>query len=142
MRADLELGLVSPEAAESNYGLVFGRDGSIDEGKTKSERARRLASQVEAPIPSFDVGNERRDYDALWSAEARETLLEILAGLPILVRYRIKNEIHRALFGSPRLEPVSAREVSDRWNELRSRLYPDRYLARQFLPKSQKATAA
>ena len=142
VRADLELGFVSRGAAESFYGLVFGRDGSINEAKTKSERARRLASQVESPIPSFDVGNERRDYDALWSAEARETLLEILAGLPILVRYRIKNEIHYALFGQPRHQPVSAQEVRERWNELRNRLYPDRYLAQQFLPKSRQPTAA
>jgi hypothetical protein len=69
-------------------------------------------------------------------------LLEILAGLPILVRYRIKNEIHYALFGQPRQQPISAQEVRERWNELRTRLYPDRYLAQQFLPKSRQPTAA
>jgi hypothetical protein len=66
---------------------------------------------------------------------------QILSELPILVRYRIKNELHHALFGAVRSGPVSATEVRERWNELRARLYPDRYLARQFLPKRQEATA-
>jgi len=142
VRADVQLGFVSHAAAESAYGVVFGSNGEIDEVKTTAERARRLAGQVAAPVPSFDLGENRREYDALWSPGAREEMLRILGGLPILTRYRIKNELHRALFDSPRVTPVSSHEVQERWNELRSRVYPDRYLARQFLPKDQGARAA
>lgn len=141
VRADVELGFVSRGAAESVYGVVFAADGEVDEALTAAERARRLASQASVQIPSFDLGNARREYDAMWSHEARDAFAQILSELPILVRYRIKNEMHHALFKQPRSAPLSAHEVREQWNELRARLYPDRYLARQFLPKSQETTA-
>jgi N-methylhydantoinase B len=141
VRADVELGFVSREAAASAYGIVFEPGGEIDEALTAAERARRLVSQSSVQVPSFDLGDDRRAYDAMWSREAREAFAQILSELPILVRYRIKNEMHHALFKQPRNGPLSALEVREQWNELRARLYPDRYLARQFLPKSQETIA-
>jgi N-methylhydantoinase B len=142
VRADVELGFVSRQAAETDYGVVFGADGGVNEAATQSERARRLAGQPQAASRGFDLGDARREYDAQWAAGARDQLMQILEGLPILVRYRIKNEMHRALFGTPRDAPVTAREVLERWSELRSRLYPDRFLARQFQTKSRDASPA
>ena len=138
VQADVELGFVSRYAAETDYGVVFSARGEPDETRTAAERRRRLASEPRTEIPSFNLGDVRCEYDSMWSREGREALAEILSGLPILVRYRIKNELHQQLFGARR-GPVTRDEVRERWNELRARLYPDRYLARQFLPKSHDA---
>jgi N-methylhydantoinase B len=136
VRTDVELGFVSRGAAESVYGIVFDAKGEIDEAKTAAERRRRLASQPPAATPSFSLGEARNEYDAKWSAEARDALQRILAELPILVRYRIKNELHNRLIGQATRTPITRDDVQACWSELRARLYPDRYLARQFLPKS------
>jgi N-methylhydantoinase B len=136
VRADVELGFVSRLAAQHDYGVVFDATGALDEAKTVAERKLRLSTQLEIPIPSFNLGKDRDEYEATWSADARAAFQEILGKLPILVRYRIKNELHNRLLGEQRLNPITRQEVLLRWNELRARLYPDRYLASQFIPKA------
>jgi len=140
VRTDVELGFVSRLAAQHVYGVVFDPTGVIDEAKTATERERRLSTQDEIPIPSFNFGKDRDEYDSAWTAGARAALQEILGKLPILVRYRIKNELHNRLFAEQRLNPITREEVLQRWNELHARLYPDRYLASQFIAKPIELT--
>jgi N-methylhydantoinase B len=140
VRADVELGFVSQSAAQENYGVVFDATdgGGVDVKKTAHERERRLASQTASLIPSFSLGNERDEYERAWSADARLAFHEILGNLPILVRYRIKNELHNRLFARQRTAVISREEIFEHWDQLRKRLYPDRYLASQFVPKSPR----
>jgi N-methylhydantoinase B len=140
VRADVDLGFVSRLAAQHVYGVVFDAIGAIDEAKTATERGRRLSTQVDIPIPSFNLGKDRDEYESAWTADARAAFQEILGKLPILVRYRIKNELHNRLFAEQRLNPITYEEVLQCWNELRERLYPDRYLASQFIPKPMELT--
>jgi N-methylhydantoinase B len=137
VRADVELGFVSRTAAEAEYGVVLDANGRFDERATNGIRQRKVSEQTDSATGSFSLGDERSGYDALWSADAREALGEILSELPILMRYRIKNELHQQFFREARVLAITRAEVAKCWSELRSRLYPDRYLARQFLPKER-----
>jgi hypothetical protein len=87
----------------------------------------------------FCLGFEREQYESWWTPAARDALASILSTLPILVRYRIKNEIHNKLFASERKDVITREEINKTWAELRSTFYPERYLAEQFLPKSETA---
>lgn len=135
VRTDVELGFVSRSAARDIYGVMFDANGAIDGDKTAAEREKRLTGQASAPIPSFNFGNERDEYESAWTADARAAFHEILGRLPILLRYRIKNELHNRLFAQRRLQRITRDEILEKWNELRARLYPDRYLASQFVPR-------
>jgi N-methylhydantoinase B len=137
VRVDVELGFVSRTAAEAEYGVVLDANGRFDERATNEIRQRKVSEQTGSATGSFSLGDERSGYDALWSADARDALGEILSELPILMRYRIKNELHQQFFREARVLAITRAEVANCWSELRSRLYPDRYLARQFLPKER-----
>nr|WP_273847213.1 hydantoinase B/oxoprolinase family protein [Rubrobacter calidifluminis] len=52
---DVRWGLVSREAAESEYGVVLGEDGSVDAAATQSRREEIRASRPEPP--AFDHGD-------------------------------------------------------------------------------------
>lgn len=138
VRLDVEFGFVSREAAERLYGCVIDENGKVDERATSTRRRDLSASRRENDPRMFALGTARDRYDAVWSPEARAALSELLAELPILVRYRIKNELHNALFGDSRDEPITRAEVARCWSDLRPRFYPERYLADQFQPKGEK----
>jgi len=89
----------------------------------------------------FSLGPDREQYDAWWGPGSREALADILSRLPILVRYRIKNEIHGLLFKGEREGAITKAEIDRCWAELRPTFYPERYLADQFLPKEAVAPA-
>lgn len=135
VRLDVELGFVTPERAASDYGVVVDTLGKLDEPATLKKREALRAARKGRPLDAFSLGFEREQYEACWGSGARDALADILSRLPILVRYRIKNEIHTRLFKSERSEPITPGEVDRCWNELRPIFYPDRYLADQFLPK-------
>ena len=79
---DVRAGLVSVEAAGSQYGVVVSRSGEVDESATTAGRERTRAGRGE--VPEFDFGplpekatlraqiaDERRDFDAWMAAEGR-----------------------------------------------------------------------
>jgi hypothetical protein len=103
-------------------------------------RNRLRAARKGRPLDHFCLGPEREQYESCWTPAARDALGDILSRLPILVRYRIKNEIHNALFKSERKTPITRDEISQTWSDLRPTLYPERYLADQFLPKGESAS--
>jgi N-methylhydantoinase B len=135
VRLDVELGFVSREAAENLYGCVFDSNGNVDEDAVAKRRRELRASRKGAAPRIFSLGEAREKYDALWSAEAQDALNSILVALPILVRYRIKNEFHKALYDEARDRPITREEIAQCWDGLRPRFYPPRYLADQFQPK-------
>lgn len=138
VRLDVELGFVSREAAENLYGCVIDSNGKVDEEATATRRRECKAFRKGAGSRVFALGEAREKYDALWPAEARDALGDILAGLPILVRYRIKNEFHKALYNETRDKPITREEIAQCWDDLRPRFYPERYLADQFRPKVER----
>jgi N-methylhydantoinase B len=139
VRIDAELGFISPERALADYGVAVDALGQLDEKATATKRKALRASRKSKDNETFCLGFEREQYDAWWPDEARSALGEILSRLPILVRYRIKNEFHFILFKAERSAPITRDEIERCWAELRPTFYPERYLAEQFLPKGEAA---
>ena len=68
---DVRAGLLSPDKAKRDYGVVLGKLG-IDRRATDEERAERLASR--GPLLDFALGPERGDYDRIWPDDVRTLL--------------------------------------------------------------------
>ena len=141
VRLDVELGVVSPERAASDYGVIVDPVRNVDEKATVERREALRARRKNEKASIFSLGSDREQYDACWGPGSREAVADILSRLPILVRYRIKNEIHGLLFRGNRCSPITREEVDRCWAELRPTFYPERYLAEQFLPKDAAAQA-
>jgi N-methylhydantoinase B len=76
---DVRWSLISPEAAESVYGVVVGDDGSVDAGRTESKREEIKASRDESP--GFDHGDlPPLDEQRRMIAETRRKFNEWLSG--------------------------------------------------------------
>ena len=141
VRLDVELGFVTREKACDAYGVIVDGAGKLDEKATLKQRSELLAARKGEKLGMFCLGPDREKYDASWGEGSREAVADILSRLPILVRYRIKNEIHGLLFKSERKSPITRDEVDRCWAQLRPTFYPERYLADQFLPKEHVAKA-
>ncbi|PTB16800.1 methylhydantoinase [Trinickia symbiotica] len=68
IRNDMQRGMLSAEAAFKDYGVVFESDGSINYGATDVARAERRSTNAPA---AFDMGPERKVYDAIWPDAVR-----------------------------------------------------------------------
>ncbi len=141
VRFDVELGVVSPARAAADYGAIVDPLGKLDEAASLEQRKTMRVSRKGKKAEMFSLGPDREQYDASWGPGSREAMAEILSRLPILVRYRIKNEIHGFLFKGERHSPIDKDEVDRCWAELRPTFYPQRYLADQFLPKEASTQA-
>src|ERR671911_543341 len=76
---DVRWSLISPEAAESVYGVVVGDDGSVEAGATGSKREEIRASRSESP--GFDHGDQPPlDEQRRMIAETRRKFNEWLSG--------------------------------------------------------------
>ena len=135
VRLDAELGFVTPGRAASDYGVIVDALGRLDQQATAQKRDQLRAARQGKTQGLFSLGPDREQYDACWGPGSREAVADILSRLPILVRYRIKNEIHGLLFKTERQAPITRAEVDSCWAQLRPTFYPERYLADQFLPK-------
>jgi len=73
--ADVHAGLVSVEAAASEYGVIVSADGVVDQESTERERERMRGERSElpefdfGPLPGMDelrqqIASERREFDA------------------------------------------------------------------------------
>lgn len=132
---DVELGFVSRGAAEEVYGVVLRPDGGVDYPATSRRREQLGRARGPQPTSMYTLGEERLRYERIWTPEARQALERILNQLPILMRYRVKNELHAALTPSDGERALTAEEVVSEWNAVRSRLYPERYLSKSFLSR-------
>lgn len=133
--ADVELGFVSRDAAERRYGVVLDGGTGVDLEETARRRAQLRQAERPTSDSPYSLGEARLRYERIWTKEARAALLEVLDRLPVLMRYRVKNEIHAALTPNGRTSAISPEEVMGVWDDLRARLYPERYLSQSFVAK-------
>jgi N-methylhydantoinase B len=70
--ADIRIGLLTPEKAGHDYGILLTEDGELDHAATTAQR-ERIAS-ARAPLPPFSFGPERDAQDRIWPTPMRSAL--------------------------------------------------------------------
>jgi N-methylhydantoinase B len=93
---DVANGLVTPAAAEVQYGVVLCADGSIDHAATESLRARRLAAQP-AELPGFTFGAARDRYREQWPLVLEDALADAISSHPPVLRQFLHHELKRVI---------------------------------------------
>jgi N-methylhydantoinase B len=101
VRADVQQGKVSEEAAARDYGVVI-REGKIDSAGTTARRATIAA----APRPSghFTHNAARAAFERVWTDANYTALTEALAGLPVHWRHFMKKKIFELVDAMPARE--------------------------------------
>ena len=114
---DVRQGLVTPDAAARDYGVVL-RDGTVDAAGTA---ARRRAPR--APASTFSFGPERDRWEAVWTDAAQLALHAALEAQPPGFRSYMRASLIRTLGESGgRERPVEARDIERAARELRERI--------------------
>lgn len=116
--ADVRRGLVSPEKARSEYGVVL-KDGAVDEEATSALRARMPRSGG-----SFGYNEARVAYERFWNREAYRALVRLLMTLPVEWRFFVKHRIFEILQpeadeeGTPERVEAAFRSVVEHYPQL------------------------
>ncbi len=91
--ADVRAGLVSPERAREDYGVVT--DGrALDGPATEAHRAERRGRRA-GPVPAFSYGPERDAYERLWPDALRTALVHALMPYPGRLRTFLWERVSR-----------------------------------------------
>jgi N-methylhydantoinase B len=129
---DVANGLVTPAAAEMDYGVVLCADGSIDHAATDSLRAQRLAAQPAEP-PTFTFGAARDQYREQWPLELEDALAAAIGGHPPILRQFLHHELKRLILDrlghGDRVAPASLPSLVEEIAQRFTAGYPPRYQA-------------
>ncbi len=112
--ADVRSGLLSPEAARRDYGVVL-HNGEVDVPETTTQRAARASM---TPAPLFDLGPSRRAHETVWTDELAMALAAFLMSLPLPFRAFAKRELHRRIERWPRESPPTAADIAALWDDI------------------------
>ena len=121
---DVEDGLVTPESAEADYGVVI-RDGRILEEET-SERRRLLADEGGGSPPApFTFGANREAFERLWSDDLQLAVNRATEGIPPAIRQHVRFEAMRAVEEARSgAEPIDESWLEARVREITERMSP------------------
>lgn len=88
---DVRCGFVSLAAARDAYGVSI-KDNEVDPIETS-----RLRETTREPFFPFDVGQERRAFEAVWTEERYALLTQFLAAQPVTWRHYLKRRFFTAV---------------------------------------------
>lgn len=115
--ADVRRGVVSPEGARRDYGVVIVDGPAVDEEATRRERASRSGPAE----PGAEFGPERLAWEAVFSIELVDRLVAALFRLPATRRSRLRAGVYAEVladlppgFGREPLEPTHAETARKR----------------------------
>lgn len=94
---DVRRHLVSPEAAERDYGVVL-VNGGVDAQATTRLRGQLTANRLNGG-GFFDYGEQRTAFERVWTKDNYGALTELLAGLPVHWRFFVKHRVFEAIDG-------------------------------------------
>jgi N-methylhydantoinase B len=94
---DVLRGSVTPEAAQSRYGVVVDREGHLDEAGTHALRH----SHVTPPVTTYSYNASRRAYEAVWTDANYAALTQALAMMPVHWRHFVKREVFDRIASLP-----------------------------------------
>lgn len=95
---DVKRGLVSPERASRDYGVVITPDVAVDDIATAKLRSE-MASEADGA--EFGHGPGRVAFEKIWTPARYEALTRILAEVPVIWRYFVKHQIFGIIQNSP-----------------------------------------
>ncbi|MDN3353606.1 hydantoinase B/oxoprolinase family protein [Actinomadura sp. DC4] len=87
---DVRRGVVSPEAARRDYGVVIAEGPAVDEEATRRERASRPGPAE----PGAEFGPERLAWESVFSVELVDRLVAALFRLPAADRSRLRAGVY------------------------------------------------
>jgi N-methylhydantoinase B len=117
--ADVRSGLLTPLAAERDYGVVL-RDAAVDLNDTAERRARMTVTAD--PPALYDRGPARRQYEIVWNDELSTALANFLLTLPQPFRAYAKREIHRRIDRDHEATPPDPTAIPALWAEINRRM--------------------
>ena len=134
---DVLRGFVSPEAAQTEYGVVVrGKEVSIDETKSLRETLNDQNSQcLESNGQSFQFGfnDLRQDFENIWTESNYSVLMDAIWRLPVDWRFFVKHQVFA------RMSRLDKNEITGNGNEVQRILeevaseYPD--VSRALIPQ-------
>ena len=110
VQKDVEQGLLSPEGAKRDYGVVL-RDGAVDEAATAACRAAMAPAE-----DIYDLGPARERYEAVWTAEASDALARRLQTLPVCRRTVCKHRMHTLFADAGRA--LTKADIDAAWDQV------------------------
>ncbi|MBL4916767.1 hydantoinase B/oxoprolinase family protein [Szabonella alba] len=117
---DIRRGFITPDHAQTHYGLVLTPGGLPDPAATKTARARIAAERP----PESGFCSNRQEFEAVWTPARYAALTAILAALPVNWRYFIKHAIFAEIGTTPAPDPAETHRVTAAFAKLRAR-YPE-----------------
>jgi len=107
---DVQDGLVTPERAQDDHGVVIA-DGRIDAARTTARRAELRAART-APLAEFVFGPERSEYERRIPRALQDVVATELLGYPGSLRLFLKEQLYQRLEGNgiADADPVTLRE--------------------------------
>ncbi|NDL62238.1 hydantoinase B/oxoprolinase family protein [Acerihabitans arboris] len=112
---DWQCGFISLEAAARDYGVVI-RDGAVDPAQTDRLRGVMAADD---PGDHFDVGDARRNFEAVWSPARYALLTAFLAAAPVIWRHFLKHKVFAAVAAGTHGEQPLERQMDRLFADLR-----------------------
>ncbi len=104
---DVDRGLVSPKAAEENYGVII-QNGILNFSETM-ERRVRLRADKDNGEEFFDYGHARNTFELVWTKENYDHLTALLMDIPVHWRFFVKHRIFELMGNKP--EVTAAKSV-------------------------------
>lgn len=95
VETDVEAGLLSPERAQTDFGVVW-TDAGLD-NSLSLERRRQLRKTRIQRMTEFDYGPEREAFESFWSDACYTALLEATGQYPLPLRGYLKKRAMRGL---------------------------------------------
>jgi N-methylhydantoinase B len=113
-------GVVSPEAAARDYGVVI-RDRACDAAATVALRAAR---RPQREVPLFTFGAARDAYERVWTEPVWQELMAIVYGLPPAFRSQVRLQLWRAVEARAATgRPLGVAGLHEEWAELREHVF-------------------
>jgi N-methylhydantoinase B len=91
--ADVQAGLVSPERAREDYGVVT--DGRAVDGAATGARRAEMLGRRAGPVPAFSYGPERDAYERVWPDALRTAVVHALMPYPGRLRTFLWERVSR-----------------------------------------------
>ena len=120
VRRDVEMGFVSRDAAQTEYGVAIDAKGNLDAEATRKARASRVKDNIRA---DFDFGPEREAWEAVFDDEIMCEINRRLFALPRSVRQERRHQVFaRTVPDMPVAGTASLVDVLADTDKMRARL--------------------